>query len=228
MLVHYYIPLYDITREIIPDLETKKVLDFGSNYGLFLESSDGRFPHENYTGVDVCDYAIETGRRMFPDAKFIYYDGYNPEYNPGGKDPFPKIDEKYDIIVIHSVFTHTSEEDMLNIVDNLYPLLEDGGKMVVYWTGYDPSFKRPKYGPIRDEILRFFPEHKDMDYCYVYQYTEDGKNKTKITQEFPTEPIIAVWSYYNVNYFKTLFTKYNTEYILSRDWKQDVVLISRS
>lgn len=227
MLIHYFIPVYHITRETIPDVAERRVLDFGCNYGIFLETSEGSFPVENYTGVDICEDAIDMGRKMFPDAKFIHYDGFNPEYNPGGKDFLPDLDGEYDLILVNSVFTHTSKEEMLSIVDTLYPYLAKGGKMMISWTGYDPDFNRFPYGPVRDQILRFFPEHKEMEYCYVYQYNENGKNKTKITQEFPTDLVLGLWTFYRVDYFQTLFPQYKKEHIMSKDWKQDLVIITR-
>lgn len=228
MLIHYYIPLYNITKELIPDLGSRKILDFGCNCGIFLETAEESFPHENYTGIDICEDAIDIARKNFPSANFIYYDGSNPEYNPGGKESLPTLEDKFDLILVSSVFTHTSKEEMLRIIDWMIDHLSESGQILISWTGYDPSFDRFPYGPVRDQILRFFPEHKSMDYCYVVNYSDNGKNKTTITQSFPTYPVLGLWTFYNVEYFQKLLESYDTKFILSRDWKQDMVIISRS
>lgn len=209
---------------MIPDIDTRKVLDFGCNYGIFLETSNGSFPQENYTGIDICEDAIDMGRKMFPDANFIHYDGFNPEYNPGGKEQLPLLEEKYDLIIAHSVFTHTSKEEMLHMIDWFYNHLSDNGKILISWTAYGKDIPNI-YGEIG--LHRFFPEHKDMDYCYAYQLDEDGKTKSRISQDFPKKNVRFLWTYYNVDYFQKLLDKYNTTFIISNDWRQDLVIISR-
>jgi SAM-dependent methyltransferase len=224
MLIHYYLPIHTVIKDIIPDVDGRKVLDFGCNYGIFLETSNGSFPQENYTGIDICEDAIETGRRMFPGANFIHYDGFNPEYNPGGKEQLPVIEEKYDLIIAHSVFTHTSKEEMLTLIEWLYSHLAENGKMLISWTAYGKDTETV-YG--ETGLLRFFPEHENMDYCYVYQCDVDGKTKSKITQEFPQENVRFLWTYYSVDYFSKMLDKYNKTTIISNDWRQDLVIITR-
>jgi len=224
MLIHYYLPIHTVIKDIIPDVDQRKVLDFGCNYGIFLDTSNGSFPLENYTGIDICEDAIETGRKMFPSAKFIHYDGHNPEYNPGGIDHRPVLEEKYDLIIAHSVFTHTSKEEMLALIEWLYSHLAENGKMLISWTAHSKDIETV-YGEIG--LLRFFPEHKNMDYCYAFQCDENGKTKTKISQEFPRENVRFLWTYYNVDYFQKLLDKYNKTIIISNDWKQDLVIITR-
>jgi len=224
MLIPYYYPIHTMIKNVIPDVDSLKVLDFGCNYGIFLDSSNGSFPLENYTGIDIGEDAIETGRKMFPAAKFIHYDGFNPEYNPGGKENLPVLGEKYDLILAHSVFTHTSKEQMLAIIDWLYSHLNENGRILISWSSCGKevgTFNR------ETTILRFFPEHKNSPYFYVYQHDENGKTKTKITQDFPQENVRALWTFYNVDYFQKLLDKYATMYIISNDQRQDLVIITR-
>jgi SAM-dependent methyltransferase len=211
-------------KEIIPDVDERNILDFGCNYGIFLETSNGSFPQGNYTGIDICEDAIDMGRKMFPDANFIHYDGFNPEYNPGGKEPLPVLDKTYDLIIAHSVFTHTSKEEMLMIIEWLYSHLTENGKLLLSWSAYGENTK-VSYGP--NAFLRFFPEHRDMDYCYLFQLDENGKTKSKISQDFPKENVRSLWTYYNVDYFQKLLDKYKTTCIIGNDWRQDLVIISR-
>jgi hypothetical protein len=224
MLLHYNLPVYHIIKNEIPDIDQRSLLDFGCNHGIFLESSRGSFPQENYTGIDICEDAILMGRKMFPNANFIHYDGFNPEYNPGGKESLPVLDKKYDLIVAHSVFTHTSKEEMLEIVDWLYSHLSENGKMLITWSGYGKK-NDVFVGP--NAFLRFFPEHRDMDYCYIYQLDDNGKTKSLISQEYLTENVRSFWVYYNINYFQKLLDQYEKTCIIAEDWKQDITIISR-
>ncbi|MGH3329231.1 MAG: class I SAM-dependent methyltransferase [Streptomycetales bacterium] len=123
-----------------PDWSGKRVLDFGGNVGNLLLDSEGHIQQKNYWSIDVSQDAIPEGQRRHPDAHFIFYDRYNFEYNPFGKPgaPIPEDDTRFDVIVAWSVFTHTSQAEMLELVDNLQSLLADGGSLA--FTFLDPSW----------------------------------------------------------------------------------------
>ena len=110
------------------------MLDYGANYGMFLESSANSFPENMYTGIDVDLEALQSGRKMFPNAKFIHYDKHNFMYNPKGREKiWPDITNEFDYIISYSVITHTTKEDMLDAIAWLYTKLKPGKKMFITW-----------------------------------------------------------------------------------------------
>lgn len=132
-----YKETFEYFRRFNPDIIQGTVLDYGSNYGTFLDSSRGQFPEENYTGIDVDTDALDEGLNRFPKAKFIWYNGYNPVYNPDGTEETCDFVQQYDTIISYSVFTHTSQEDMCNKIEWLYSCLNPGGTILATWLDVD-------------------------------------------------------------------------------------------
>jgi SAM-dependent methyltransferase len=135
--VDYFLQTFDYFKKLHPTIDQGTVLDYGSNYGMFLDSSKGKFDHSQYTGIDIDLEAIKTGRNKFPDAEFIWYNGFNLMYNPQGDRDKPKLDKQYDTIVSYSVITHTTVEDTLDSIAYLYSNLKPGGKMLITWLSVD-------------------------------------------------------------------------------------------
>lgn len=127
--------LYTYMVNLGTDFNSKKILDYGGNQGGLLASSRGKIKEEDYTCVDVDIEAIEVGSKNFPDAKWLHYDMYNPVYNPRGKGLFPPMGgEKYDLIVAYSVFTHTTVQDFLWLLNIMVEHnLNKGGELWFSW-----------------------------------------------------------------------------------------------
>src|SRR5256885_9818571 len=125
-----------------PDWSSKKVLDFGGNVGNILLDPDCRIEPENYWSIDVSEDVIAEGRRRHPRAHFVFYDRYNFEFNPTGTVglPIPDLGEEFDIILAHSVFTHASKAETLELAGQLAGLLAEGGKAAF-------SFIDPRWAP---------------------------------------------------------------------------------
>ncbi|HYG78918.1 MAG TPA: class I SAM-dependent methyltransferase [Pyrinomonadaceae bacterium] len=126
----------------------KNVLDFGGNVGNILRDPNSTIDHERYWCVDVVRDSVERGRQAYPEAHWIFYDRYCFFFNPRGEPrlPLPPLGQKFDYIVAYSVFTNTSQSDMLQQVGELEALLNDGG--VLAFTFIDPNhFSWPgRYG----------------------------------------------------------------------------------
>lgn len=177
-----------------PTISNGTVLDYGSNSGNFLTSSGSKFPHKNYVGIDVDQSAIHLGQHLFPTAEFIHYNTFNYMYNPTGKLDVPlPVSGSYDTIISYSVFTHTTEKDMLSRIAELYRLLTPGGKLL--FTYLNISSKT---------IVDYFTKKriKDFGYCdpidtqtVLYLLDADVKQEPENN--------------------KMLLTFYNTDYLLS-------------
>ena len=123
-----------------PDWNGKSVLDFGGNRGNLLFDTNCTIRQHDYYCVDVIKEAIETGRSTFPDAHWAHYDRYNCSFNPEGTRDFPVPDfgRKFDIVLAYSVFTHTTLEEMRDLVGQLETKLAPGGTLA--FTFIDPHW----------------------------------------------------------------------------------------
>ncbi len=123
-----------------PDWRGKRVLDFGGNDGNLLLDPACTIAEEDYTCIDVLAGALETGRAQFPRATWIRYDRYNCSFNPEGVErlPIPPT-ERFDFILAYSVFTHTTREDMHDLVAQLRARLAPGGALA--FTFIDPQWR---------------------------------------------------------------------------------------
>jgi len=124
-----------------PDWNVKTVLDFGGNIGNLLQDSNEKISQENYHCIDVLEEALEIGRKRFPHAHWYHYDRYNPSFNPGGKaeTSLPVMGIKFHMILAYSVFTHTTLEDMHDLIDQLHQCLHPGG--ILAFTFFDPHYR---------------------------------------------------------------------------------------
>jgi len=119
----------------------KSVLDFGGNQGDLLADPECRIPPEAYCCLDVLEEAVAEGRRMFPRARWVHYDRYNCSFNPQGIAdlPIPDLGETFDLILAYSVFTHTTREEMHDLVAELRERLAPGGTLA--FTFIDPHYQ---------------------------------------------------------------------------------------
>jgi SAM-dependent methyltransferase len=171
-VVKYNIDTYNYFKTFCDSIDNKTILDYGSNYGMFLKSSNGLFPKINYTGVDISLDAIKIGQHLYPEAKFIHYNGHNFMYNYSGEvDTKPVLDSTYDLVISYSVFTHTTVDDMLKTIDWLYKHLNAGGKILATWLDVDDYVSNNYF---------FQKRVKEFGYCDkietdTYLYLVDNK-----------------------------------------------------
>ena len=138
MKIDYYKDTYSYFKKINPAINTGTLLDYGCNYGTFLDSSRGEFSQFNYTGIDVDVGALDAGRKMFPNATFVESYQFNEMYNQDGILDRPLIGY-YDNIISYSVLTHTSKEDFVDTLAWLYEHLSPGGKMMITYLDVEHS-----------------------------------------------------------------------------------------
>lgn len=121
-----------------PDWGRKRVLDFGGNVGNLLLEEECTIRPENYSCVDVIREAVEIGRKRVPQAQWRHYDRYNFSFNPEGIHdlPIPEFEFPFDLILAYSVFTHTTSEEMHDLVGQLKTRLAPGGRLA--FTFIDP------------------------------------------------------------------------------------------
>lgn len=118
----------------------KNILDFGGNVGNILLDPNSTIDPERYWCLDVDKDSIEQGKASFPGSHWLFYDRFSFFFNPNGVRslPLPQMDTEFTYIVAFSVFTNTSETDMLQLVDDLKRKLMPGGALA--FTFIDPYY----------------------------------------------------------------------------------------
>jgi len=116
----------------------KNILDFGGNIGNILRDPTSNIDEERYWCLDVVKGAIEKGKASYPKAHWLFYDRYCFSFNPHGVPelPLPDMGQTFDYIVAFSVFTNTTQTDMLQLVGQLKDLLAKNGALA--FTFIDP------------------------------------------------------------------------------------------
>jgi SAM-dependent methyltransferase len=146
-----------------PAWEGSKILDFGGNVGGFLAGSEDCVDHNDYWCLDVTKGAIQQGQRKFPRAHFVFYDRYSSYFNPKGirNLPVPDLGVKFDIIMAFSVFTHTHQTEMLELVQQLRDKLSPCGVLAFTFSDpfYDRSLSDPSL-PSGSGLIRMFDRRR--------------------------------------------------------------------
>lgn len=118
----------------------KNVLDFGGNIGNILRDPLSTIEHERYWCLDVDEASIAKGRKAYPKAHWVFYNRYCFYFNSRGvpRLPLPDVKRTFDYILAFSVFTNTTETDMLDLVSQLEGVLAKKG--VLAFTFLDPYY----------------------------------------------------------------------------------------
>lgn len=116
----------------------KNVLDFGGNIGNILRDPNSNIDQERYWCLDVDRESIEKGQTAYPKSHWLFYNRYCFYFNPQGVSnlPLPDMDQAFDYVIAFSVFTNTSQTDMLQLVNQLENILASNG--VLAFTFIDP------------------------------------------------------------------------------------------
>jgi len=192
-----------------PDWQEKRVLDFGGNKGNLLLDPACTIRHENYFCIDVIREAIEEGRKIFPEANLFHYDRYNCSFNPEGVVdlPVPAWGVEFDFILAYSVFTHTTLEEMTDLVGQLRASLAPGG--VLAFTFIDPHWESnlrwrlEKYNSA-DRIEALLAQSRNAGWCSLVNGTELYVNSSGAWEDAP-ENCITYNVYYTENFLREQF-----------------------
>jgi SAM-dependent methyltransferase len=124
----------------LPSWRGKTVLDFGGNQGNMLLDPNCTIRAEDYYCLDVIKEALEEGRKQFPQAHWLHYNRYNCSFNPDGlcDAVIPEMGAQFAFILAYSVFTHTTREDMHELIAQLQTHLQPGGRLA--FTLIDPHY----------------------------------------------------------------------------------------
>lgn len=199
-----------------PVWKGSKILDFGGNVGGFLASAGDRVEHDDYWCLDVTKAAIEQGQQNFPRAHFVHYNRYSSYFNPDGVPylTIPDLRVKFNIILAFSVFTHTHQNEMLELVRQLRSNLLPAGVLAFTFVDptYDKSFSDPALPP-RTGVLAVFDSSSadfrgklNLGWCVVIDeqiVMEPGEEYCQ--QKRRGRPGESYCSYFTSSYLMSLF-----------------------
>jgi SAM-dependent methyltransferase len=216
MLIEY-IPTTEYFSHFINWSTEHTILDFGSNCGNLLKSNN-IITSAQYTGIDVDRESIEEGKRVYPAADWIWYNRFNPAYNHTGTTALPQFNKKFDMIISYSVFSHTTAEDMLELIDHLFTYLKNNGKIYFTYCNIDNK-KLVSWFRNRRENCDEIPTDKD------YVYLVDNK----ISNGYPSEKCTHFVSFYKKEWITSLLHRYNPVSCLAPDpnWQQDCMILTK-
>lgn len=217
-----------------PRWKGQRILDLGGNVGTFLIGAGSRVDHEDYWCIDLNRDVVEQGRRTYPRAHFVHYNRYSSQYNPNGIRglPLPDCGVKFDIILAFSVFTHTDQKEILELVASLRAMLTDDGRLAfTFWDPHadlsqcDPGYmahaqvRRHFYSPHVDEKVR-----RSRWWILIDDklYVEPGD---ELSQQMRTGgPLESYTSFFTSEYMKSLFPEASIYPPVSPEWQHCCIL----
>jgi ubiquinone/menaquinone biosynthesis C-methylase UbiE len=149
-----FLEIYTQVCGLQPD---EKMLDVGCGIGRKTLPLT-QYLNENavYEGIDITKMGIDWCRERitprYPNFHFQHIDVYNKHYNPSGKvQPsqykFPYADEFFTFVMLGSVFTHMSPDDVENYLSEVYRVLRKGGRcLITYFLLNEESLRRIEVG----------------------------------------------------------------------------------
>lgn len=160
-----------------PDWCGKRVLDFGGNRGNLLRDPSCTIRPSDYYCLDVIGEAIDEGRKAFPEAHWFHYDRYNCSFNPEGVVdlPVPDLGVAFDFILAYSVFTHTTLEEMHDLVSQLQARLAPDGLLA--FTFIDPNWNgnlrwRLEKHNSAERVEALLAQAQDVRWCSLINGTD--------------------------------------------------------
>ena len=222
-----------------PAWKGRKVLDFGGNIGTFLVGAGDRVDHDDYWCIDLNREVIERGRQAYPRAHFVHYDRYSSQYNPNGTChlPIPNCGVKFDVIVAFSVFTHTHQSEMFELVEQLRGMLSPAGVLAFTFTDarYDRSLSDPELpagSDVRKMLQRNRVKNTSRDIDQIVQRACEARWCLLIDEELHVEPgdefshqqrrgqpDESYCTYYAVDYMASLFPDAKVHPPVSPEWQ---------
>jgi SAM-dependent methyltransferase len=222
----------------------RKILDFGGNVGGFLVGAEGHIDLEDYWCLDLNQEVIERGRQKYPRAHFLHYNRYSSQYNPNGLRnlPVPDLGLRFDVVLAFSVFTHTHQTEMLELVQQLHRLLAPEAIIAFTFTDprYDRSLSDPKLPSGTDvrkilewrqaenpslQIESMVETARWSNWCLVIDdklHLEPGNNLSN--QEHQGRPWESYCSYFTADYIGSLFPRAKVCPPVSPEWQHCCVL----
>ncbi|MNW36701.1 ubiquinone/menaquinone biosynthesis methyltransferase [compost metagenome] len=125
-LIPCFDDFYNIAVSLLQsDAQHPRILDLGAGTGLLSSMLHQKYPEAHFTLIDLSEKMLEMAKKRF--------DGYNNvSYILGDYTNYVEYDSqnKYDFIVSALSIHHLNDEDKVELYQNVYENLKDGGIFV--------------------------------------------------------------------------------------------------
>ena len=198
------------------DWKNAKILDYGCNQGNFLSSALPYINRENYLGVDILEVSIHLARQNNPNCNFLHYDRWHQAYNPTGDKNLSindVVNDKFDIIIAYSVFTHTTIEQTRFELDELKKLLTPNGHIL--FTMWSSDIFKPFHDwviniNLNNNIRSSTIDFENLNYEKFAYWIDETKVITD-QYDYKNDECSLFNTFYDLNFFKEKF--YDCMYI---------------
>jgi SAM-dependent methyltransferase len=142
----------------------KRMLDIGFGNGVILSYYDSK--GVEIAGLELSEKAVKEASNMFPNGKFLSYDGIN----------IPFDDSAFDTIILNDILEHISYKDIELLLPEIKRVLEPDGLIYISvmnrWQLVEPHRLIPfmTWGP-RITWHPISKRFRDMDYIDYWPYT---------------------------------------------------------
>ena len=188
--------------ELEPD---DHVLDVGSGIGrAALPLTKYLNTRGSYDGIEIFRPHVEWCQQnitpQYPNFRFHWADLYNSMYNREGKyQPeayrFPFKDNRFDLVVLMSVFTHLLPHGMENYLSEISRVMKKGGYCLITYFILNPEIEALIDDPSTQAAFRLPYRYPDQHYAVEHEgHPED------------------VTAYYEAH-LRTIYRKYNLEIV---------------
>jgi 2-polyprenyl-3-methyl-5-hydroxy-6-metoxy-1,4-benzoquinol methylase len=186
------------------DWTTDKILDFGCNVGNYVSNAGTNITPHNYLGIDLNLPSIEQAKLHHHRFNFLHYNKWHPSYNPTGIPDLKVTDfvnEKFDVVIAYSVFTHLSLSQAKQEIDNLLKVLVPGGQLL--FTIWSSEMFQPFYCWMYERYNIVEIDFSTVKYNKVAYWLND--RDIVLDQEDINSNCNSVRTYYQTSAFLKLF-----------------------
>jgi SAM-dependent methyltransferase len=190
-------------KELNIDWKNVSILDYGCNQGNFLKSAASNINGEKYLGIDIIPMAIDNAKLTHPEYRFMHYDKWHQAYNPTGNKTIKvsdSLNEKFDVIICYSVFTHNTIEQAKDELNELKKLLNPYG--IILFTVWRSDIFEPFYNWISERFENVIPiDFNNINYKSMAYWINTSEVVTD-TLNFVSENNTSFNTFYDIEWLK--------------------------
>jgi len=182
------------------------VLDFGCNQGNYVNHAFLVVSPDRYLGVDIIENSIIRAKQKYPPYNFLHYNAWHPSFNPEGDKNLVLtdcIDQKFDVVIAYSVFTHSTVEETQKQIAVLKNLLNPGG--VILMTFWHLEKFQHSVNFISNMTSNLSYDEIALSSCKKVAYWIDFNNLIVDQLDYQIESCDSLFTYYEPSEMRNFF-----------------------